>query len=86
MLAPGAVFLMLPLVIREYMALLDNFDPLLFQSLLKLCNGGHFYSYQLGMAVWGVGGLFEKGLSFRLIAKGFAVGKQNKVSPRQLYR
>jgi hypothetical protein len=57
MLIVGAIFLLLlvPLSV-EFMKAGTN-DPVYFQTLKVLLIKGNFYSYQIAMAIWGLGGL-----------------------------
>ncbi len=55
MLALGAVFLLLPIPISETINQSD--DSTSFSLILRLSSGGNFYAYQIGMAIWGIGGL-----------------------------
>lgn len=57
MLAIGGIFLMLPISIGGNIIASNTSNALLFQYILQLCSNGNFYSYQLGMTVWGLGGL-----------------------------
>jgi hypothetical protein len=57
LLAAGGILLLLPLSVSETMTTSDRDSTLLFQALLQYCTSGNFYSYQLGMTIWGLGGL-----------------------------
>lgn len=57
LLALGAVFLLLPIPISETFTQTNHFDASSFSMILSLSSGGNFYSYQLGMILWGCGGL-----------------------------
>jgi hypothetical protein len=58
LLALGAVFLVLPVTISETLVLPPEYDHSFFEMILSLSSGGNFYSYQMGMILWGIGGLF----------------------------
>ncbi len=57
MLALGAVFLLLPLAISETIGESGYWGNSSFSLLLHLSSSANFYSYQLGMTIWGCGGL-----------------------------
>lgn len=57
MLALGAIFLLLPISISETLVQTDQHDSSLFSMILDLSSSGNFYAYQLGMILWGCGGL-----------------------------
>lgn len=57
MLALGAVFLLLPISISETFMQTSNLEAFDFSLILNLSLSGNFYSYQLGMIIWGCGGL-----------------------------
>lgn len=56
-LALGPVSLLLPVAVTEQFIEINNSGNLLFTSLVKFSTAGHFYLYQAGMAIWGIGGL-----------------------------
>lgn len=58
LLTLGAVFLLLPVTISETLVLSTEYDHSFFEMILSLSSGGNFYSYQIGMILWGIGGLF----------------------------
>jgi hypothetical protein len=66
LLAIGGVFLVLPISISEHIMSASYFDESLFNSLLMLCHKSNFYCYQLGMAIWGIGGLLFCYLLYQL--------------------
>ncbi|PRD48066.1 DUF4386 domain-containing protein [Sphingobacterium haloxyli] len=57
MLTLGAIFLLLPISISETLVQTDQHDSSLFSMILDLSSRGNFYAYQLGMILWGCGGL-----------------------------
>jgi hypothetical protein len=66
LLALGAVFLLLPVTTSETLVLLSTeYDHSVFEMILSLSSGGNFYSYQIGMILWGIGGLFFCNLLYR---------------------
>jgi len=58
LLALGAVSLLLPISISETIVQTNHYDESFFTMVLRLSSSGNFYSYQLGMILWGFGGLF----------------------------
>ena len=57
LLAFGAVFLFLLLPLSEEFIKAGAPSSAYFQSLTLLCKKGNFFAYQIGMAIWGMGGL-----------------------------
>jgi hypothetical protein len=57
LLALGAVFLLLPISISETLVQTNQYDSSLFSMILNISTKINFYSYQLGMILWGCGGL-----------------------------
>lgn len=57
MLALGTVFLLLPVAISEAIGQSEHWDTSTYSLLLHLFSSANFYSYQLGMTIWGYGGL-----------------------------
>ncbi len=57
LLALGAVFLFLPVSVSESLLLSKQHDASILNVVLSLSSSGNFYCYQLGMMLWGVGGL-----------------------------
>lgn len=57
LLAIGAIFLMLPLSVGKDIITIPGHDVHFFRSFLQWCNSGNFYLYQIGMAIWGLGGI-----------------------------
>ncbi len=75
MLALGTVFLLLPMSVSENAGQSYGIEPMLFQAFLRVCSNGNFYSYHLGMAVWGVGGVILCSLLYqsKLVPEFFPV-------------
>lgn len=57
MLAVGAVFLLLPIPLSETFILTNHLEMSDFSLILSSSSNGNFYSYQIGMIIWGLGGL-----------------------------
>lgn len=57
LLALGAVFLLLPVSVSETLLHSKQYNASLFNLVLSLSSIGNFYCYQLGMMLWGIGGL-----------------------------
>jgi Domain of unknown function (DUF4386) len=57
LLAFGAVFLLLLLPLSEEFVKAGAPSGSYFQALSLLCQKGNFFAYQIGMAIWGMGGL-----------------------------
>ncbi len=57
MLTIGAIFLLLPASIAETIMQTGASDPAFFSGILDLSSRANFYTYQFGMALWGVGGM-----------------------------
>lgn len=57
MLIVGAVFLLMLVPLSESFIQAGAGDISYFQTLSLLCKKGNFFSYQIGMAIWGLGGL-----------------------------
>ena len=54
----GAIFLILFLPLSEAFITTDSLDPSSFETIGVLLKKANFLSYQIGMAIWGIGGLF----------------------------
>jgi hypothetical protein len=57
LLAVGAIFLLLLLPLSEEFIRAGASGGSYFQTLSLLCKKGNFFAYQIGMAIWGMGGL-----------------------------
>jgi hypothetical protein len=57
MLALGAIFLLLTIPISENIMQGSHMEEYDFSLILNLSSSGNFYSFQLGMILWGIGGL-----------------------------
>ncbi len=57
-LISGTVFSLLLMPLSDAHHAMGSESPEYFETLRILCVKGGFYAYQLGMAVWGIGGLF----------------------------
>lgn len=65
LLALGAVFLLLPISISETIVQTNQYDSSLFSMVLNISANVKFYSYQLGMILWGCGGLIFCNLLYK---------------------
>jgi hypothetical protein len=65
LLALGAVFLLLPISISETIVQTNQYNSSLFSMVLKISTNVNFYSYQLGMILWGFGGLIFCNLLYK---------------------
>jgi hypothetical protein len=65
LLALGAVFLLLPIPISKTIVQTNQYDSSLFSMVLNISTNVNFYSYQLGMILWGCGGLIFCNLLFK---------------------
>ena len=71
----GAIFIiMLVPLSSEYLST-DNANTVHFETISMLLKKGNFYAYQIGMAIWGIGGLMFCNLlcKSKLIPKVFAI-------------
>ncbi|MBV5314571.1 MAG: DUF4386 domain-containing protein [Prolixibacteraceae bacterium] len=57
MLIVGAIFLLLLVPLSEEFVTAGAGDTTYFQTLGILCKKANFFSYQIGMVIWGLGGL-----------------------------
>lgn len=57
LLVLGVVFLFLLIPISEQSIQMGTINNTLFQTISMLCFKGNFYAYQIGMSIWGLGGL-----------------------------
>lgn len=57
MLAIGAIFLLLLIPLSDAFVKAEGADMPFFQILTTISTKGNFFAYQLGMALWGIGGL-----------------------------
>lgn len=57
LLAVGTIFLLLLLPLSDEYIKLGAFNTSYFETIGTLLKKGGFYSYQIGMAIWGFGGL-----------------------------
>ena len=75
MLIFGAVFLFLLVPLSEEFIKAAPTDLQYFQSLYLLLKKGNFFAYQLGMAIWGLGGLMLCYLLYlsKLVPKAIAI-------------
>lgn len=64
MLALGGLLLMIPIPIGEELLQPNIAYAGLFKNTLLFCTRGNFYFYQIGMAIWGVGGIVLSVLLF----------------------
>jgi len=58
LLIVGALFLLLLVPLSEAFATASSGNTDYFQTLFMLCKKGNFFAYQIGMVIWGIGGLF----------------------------
>lgn len=56
MLALGSIVLMISVPLSEKLYLASN-DSIELRSILHFCSGVNFFLYQIGMALWGAGGI-----------------------------
>ncbi len=57
MLIVGAIFILLLVPLSDEFVKAGSGDTSYFQTLSVLCKKGNFFSYQIAMAIWGLGGL-----------------------------
>lgn len=57
MLIVGTVFLLLLLPLSDEYAKAGSASANSLQTLILICKKGNFFSYQIGMTIWGMGGL-----------------------------
>jgi len=57
MLIVGAIFLLLLIPLADEFIKAGSGETSYFQTLSLLCKKGDFFSYQIAMAIWGLGGL-----------------------------
>lgn len=71
----GAILLIMLVPLSEDFILNPANDSHYYNSLAILLTKGNFYAYQIGMALWGVGGLMFCRLLYvsKLVPKGFAI-------------
>ena len=71
----GAIFLMLLVPLSAMYNHADPTDLLYFETIGMILTKGNFYAYQIGMAIWGIGGLMFCYLLYisKLVPKGFAI-------------
>jgi len=71
----GAVFLLLLLPLSDHFTQTGGLMSPYFEGMTMLFYRGNFYAYQLGMAIWGIGGLMLCNLLSRsnLVPKFFAI-------------
>lgn len=75
LLAVGIVFLLLLLPLSDEFIKAGSINTPYFQTIITLCKQGNFFSYQIGMAIWGMGGIALCSLLFQfdLVPKVFSV-------------
>lgn len=75
LLIVGAIFLLLLVPLSEEFGKVGNGDTKQFELLFVLCKKANFFSYQLAMVVWGIGGLIFSYLLFvsKLVPKWLSV-------------
>lgn len=71
----GAVFLMMLIPLSTMYADADSMDATYFETIAAILTKGNFYAYQIGMAIWGFGGLMFCYLLYisKLVPRGLAV-------------
>lgn len=71
----GAILLMLNIPLSDMYNNSNSADVLQFEIFRLILTKGNFYSYQIGMAIWGLGGLMFTYLLFisRLVPKVFSI-------------
>lgn len=71
----GAIFLLLFIPLGSMYANADTAQLAHFETLATLLTKGNFYAYQLGMAIWGLGGLIFCYLlySSKLVPRAFSI-------------
>lgn len=57
MLIIGGIFLLLLVPLSDEFSKAGSTNTAYFQTLSVLCKKGNFFAYQIGMAIWGLGGL-----------------------------
>lgn len=71
----GAIFIMLLVPLSTMYIDADSADSLHFETIGIILSKGNFFAYQIGMAIWGFGGLMFTYLLFisSLVPRGLAV-------------
>ena len=71
----GAIFLLLFVPLGSMYQQAEPGDIHYYETVAALLTKGNFYAYQIGMAIWGFGGLMFCYLLYisRLVPKGFAI-------------
>ena len=71
----GSIFLLLYLPLGSMYENADSTDLLHFETIGALLTKGNFYAYQIGMAIWGLGGMMFCYLLYisKLVPRGFSI-------------